>query len=140
MRVAINLEFTDDELRNYAGDVGRRWIAHAIDEGIKGGKRLKINPDLMGQIVQALALTISSKLPSVPSPTAGTPEESDVREYGPVKRDRCDPVSRGPHLDDGWICHKCTTYNGNQRATCRHCDHERCDVIVTPPPIDPSMQ
>jgi hypothetical protein len=32
-----------------------------------------------------------------------------------------------PNLQSGWGCCKCPTFNGEQRAECKICEHPRCD-------------
>lgn len=32
-------------------------------------------------------------------------------------------------LMPGWGCGVCKTYNGLQRAACKHCEHIRCDAL-----------
>lgn len=45
---------------------------------------------------------------------------------------RCVPIEANQYQDEGWHCHACGFVNGVQRSVCRHCQHERCDDIVTP--------
>jgi hypothetical protein len=40
---------------------------------------------------------------------------------------RCVAIEH-PNLMPGWGCCVCRTYNGNQRAECKWCQHKRCDV------------
>jgi hypothetical protein len=32
-----------------------------------------------------------------------------------------------PNILPGYGCCKCNTYNGNQRESCKTCNHPRCD-------------
>lgn len=32
-----------------------------------------------------------------------------------------------PNLMPGYGCCQCKTYNGNNRSTCKTCNHQRCD-------------
>jgi len=41
---------------------------------------------------------------------------------------RCVAIEH-PNLMPGWGCCVCRTYNGNQRAECKWCQHKRCDAI-----------
>ena len=136
MKATINLEFTDEELRKYAVDVGRRVSLNFIHDSIAHLAALKIPPIPPGfgaVISQALASAFNG---------AGK-EQQTTPEYpkGPVPSSPVDLKSclsinsdEDPHRDDGWFCCRCSIFNGVQRATCRNCAHDRCDVVVTPPP------
>ena len=143
MKVAINVEFTDDELRKYAEDVGRRWTMCFFQEAFKTGQRLKLNPNALSAIGLALASALSAsgvKTHSAPRPDPGPTADTPI-PYAPTPS-RCERVEVSPFNEEGWMCHPCGFYNGVQRAVCRHCDHERCDIVVPPPPHqdDPSVQ
>ncbi len=55
----------------------------------------------------------------------GGPREGELK--------RCMPVEANTYQEEGWGCHKCSTYNSVQRSVCRQCKHERCDVVQPPP-------
>ena len=140
MKAAINLEFTDDELRKYAEDVGRRWAMNFFTEAFKTGKRLKMSPGVLSELGQALASALSAsgaKAVQIPPPPPSVAEVERTLT-------QCERVEACEHIDEGWICHRCDTYNGVHRPTCRLCSHERCDLVVPPPPshrhTDPSVQ
>lgn len=131
MKASINVEFTDEDLRKYAEDVGRRWLA----VGVREIMRMKVPPDLAVQIAQQVMAAVMQG--------AGRPPGAPGMEAGggvgvsdePPNATKCERVgSDDPHLEEGWICHRCRGYNGMQREACRNCAHERCDIIVTPPP------
>lgn len=42
------------------------------------------------------------------------------------KDKRCEAIEH-PNLMPGWGCCICKTYNGEQRPTCKICNHNRCD-------------
>ena len=43
------------------------------------------------------------------------------------KSKRCFQFPSHPNLAPGWGCCNCRTFNGDQRAECKHCKHKRCD-------------
>lgn len=119
MRVAVNLEFTDEELRKYAEDVGRRWILNFIHEGVAHLSGIKFHPSWAAAVQHALATLLG------PLPTAAT--ASPTANAEPAHPfDRCVWLSPGDVSDEGWVCHECDTLNGAHRAICRGCDHLGC--------------
>ncbi len=136
MRVAINLEFTDEELRKYVSDVGRRVALDAIRDGVKLLGALKIDPSLSSMLAEAAAHAFLKPEPQ-PKIDAEFTEPPQTRQ---ASNGPCVRMDANDHLDEGWLCHVCATYNGMQRMGCRNCAHERCDIIVTPPPSDGAVQ
>jgi|GEM_PF-1995779 len=70
-----------------------------------------------------------------PGPYA-PPQSDNVR---PIQREsavteRCFRIEATRHLEEGWGCCGCSTYNGVQRTHCRHCGHPRCGAVITPAP------
>jgi len=137
MRVSVNVEFTEDELRKYAEDVGRRWVVNAIHEVITHLPALKLDPSIalvLGQqFVSAFGQKSSSQRPrpqTDPGPTATGFSDAPHIE-------RCKRLGESVSEDGGWICCRCGQYNGAHRVACRNCQHDVCDIIVTPPPADP---
>jgi len=152
MRATINVEFTDDELRKYAEDVGRRWAMNFFQEMFKTGKRLKIPPGLVQELVGAFKTGAAevSKPQDNPGPTAGvspppTHEASSLHDARVPLYERCIRVAAATDTDEGWYCCHCGSVNGVHRMACRFCRHTRCDIVVPPPPspprpTDPSVQ
>jgi len=115
MDVTVNLKFTDEELRNYASDVGRRWITHAIHAVVVHAPAMKPPAGFMEMILQALT----------PNP-AGDAKAPDIdAEYDPPKK--CVHVQADANTDEAWMCHECGAFNNENRSICRRCDHVRCD-------------
>jgi hypothetical protein len=131
VKATINIEFTDDELKKHAEDVGRRWVVNFFQEAFKTGKRLKIPPGFVESLASALT---GSKPQADPGPVAGAPPPLE----------RCMRLEETELNDENWLCCHCSAMNGVHRAACRLCNHGRCDVIVPPPPAprqtDPSVQ
>lgn len=152
MRATINVEFTDDELRKYAEDVGRRWAMNFFQEMFKTGKRLKIPPGFVQELVGAFKTGAAevSKPQDNPGPTAGvspppTHEASSLHDAHVSLYERCIRVAAATDTDEGWHCCYCGSVNGVHRMACRFCRHARCDIVVPPPPspprpTDPSVQ
>lgn len=44
--------------------------------------------------------------------------------------DRCAPIEEDFAVAGSWGCCMCKTFNGGQRARCKHCEHPRCDRVV----------
>lgn len=42
----------------------------------------------------------------------------------------CEPFDH-PNMTPSWGCCECKTLNGNQRASCKFCNHRRCDSPET---------
>jgi hypothetical protein len=148
MNVEINVQFTEDELRKYAEDVGRRWFLTFVRETIK-------EPGLFAFLQQAIKLGIdhaktepkrgnggpipSPRSPEPFYPPPPVPRTPDAQgPFGPSGDPlaSCLPVEESRHHEEGWACHVCATYNTENRRICRHCSHERCDVSP-PPDADP---
>ena len=136
MKVTINAEFTDDELKKHAADVGRKVGLDFIRDLVKTLSRLKISPGIGAVLEQALSGALGSKSGG-PVPPPSMPDFA-------AADDRCLRIEPSPISDEGWSCCHCTTYNGIHRPACRQCGHGRCDVIVPPPPpprrTDPFVQ
>lgn len=137
MKASINVEFTDDELRKYAEDVGRRWILRFMHEATRHMK--EVPPEVLRVVGQTFASAVAEAKPQTgPIPSA---EQTDA-EFNTANR-RCMrvPVSL-LYWEEGWLCHECSTYNGLLHMACRTCLHVRCDVVIPPPPhpSSPSVQ
>jgi hypothetical protein len=52
---------------------------------------------------------------------------------GAAHVEHCFAIEETRHMERGWGCCKCATYNGADREVCRHCDHRRCHANATPP-------
>ena len=145
MRVAVNLEFTDEELRKYVADVGRRVVLDAIHEGIVHINALKLDPSVSNMLAHAVQRAFTKEEePKAPAAEQRPIEAQVVTPDAavPPPPDKCVPMPADARMDETWFCHCCGTCNGTQRVACRRCDHERCDVIITPPPAaetDPSL-
>lgn len=156
MKTAINIEFTSEELEKYAQNVARRVITVYFKEA---GKFLdkSLTPEVgamiaqaLGTIVGAVASKNASKramseepMPFDASFEAEEKERETPADGGPKtphmeapgkKCVRCEPEDTATMFDEGWFCCKCSVYNGIDKQLCRNCNHERCDVIKTPPP------
>lgn len=164
MRTAINVEFTSEELREHVEDIGRRLILSAIHEAVRHINALEgpalgalLQELQMGasMAAQEVASRRARQGPFMPGPTPPDPfgdmfrRPSEPRQNGPFQNQRRDPKEEAPgepvlracfrieanqQIEEGWCCHVCAGYNGVHRAVCRNCGHERCDVIITPPP------
>jgi hypothetical protein len=131
MKVAVNIEFTDDELKKHAEDVGRRWALNTINDVFKAAQRFKFDPNVIAALRDAAANAFGgSKNQNDPGPRATAGIDA---EFEPPTR--CAQVHANADFDEGWACHHCGTYNALQRAACRNCAHERCDIVVPPPPV-----
>ena len=134
MRVAVNIEFTGEEIVKHAEDLARRVGVNFFLDAYKIGRR--IDPTVVSALgrafVEGVARAGKDQAPPESPPSA--PVAVGVRPL-----DRCARVGEHPEcvLDEGWECCRCHTYNGESRTACRTCKHERCDFIVTPPPQDP---
>lgn len=136
MRVAVNLEFTDDELRKFAEDVGRRWTLGFIHESLRHINELKLDPSLSKSLQQACAMGLAAAMNRTEPPPDVGPIAADATFEPDPPPTKCVAIYADgrSEFDDGWICHRCRAYNGLRRDVCRTCSHDRCDVIVTPPP------
>jgi hypothetical protein len=143
VKVTINAEFTDDELKKHAADVGRRWIVKIFEEALKTGKRLKIPPGALEGIGEALASALGAKPGPGPVPPPGfVAIPVDQVPFSPpspgpdfaAADDRCMRMAAGLELDEGWVCCHCDIHNGLHRPACRRCGHGRCDIVIPPPP------
>lgn len=133
MHASINLEFTEDDLVKFAEDVGRRLTLNAIHEGVRHLNELKMDPKLVGQI--ALVAAQAFLKGSQAEPKVEVAFERPAPEEPTASRlQRCVRIEATQHFDEGWYCHVCMSSNGLHRPACRQCGHERCDVVVTPPP------
>lgn len=68
------------------------------------------------------------------APPMPMPAVADIRRRGPDVLDKCLPIDVSRHMEASFVCCKCATVNAEERAKCRHCGHDRCGVIITPPP------
>lgn len=131
MKVAISIEFTDDEIVKHAEDLGKRLTLNAIHEGIRHLGALKINPDVATTAAQAIASAFMPK--TAPPPAA----ETETPPPPSPSLEKCLRIEPSTSIEEGWGCCRCLAYNGVQRSACRICGHERCDVIVPPAAPDP---
>jgi hypothetical protein len=157
MQVAINVEFTDEELRKYAEDVGRRWV-HVLLSHLK-------DPDLSRFAQQAFAMGMNiaaaqehKKRGAAPSPPPfgfhqapfpfdfdfpgsvpryPPPPSGAIKDPPPSILEKCFRIEKSAQYEEGWCCHKCGYANVEQRAVCRNCAHERCDDVVGDIPPGP---
>lgn len=137
MKFAINVEFTDEELRKYAEDVGRRLAVNTIHEVITHLPAIRLDPSVASTMAHAFMDVFSKKA----QPPAGPQQKSDP---GPIATgvpdahflSRCRGLGESVTEDSGWVCCRCGHYNGEVRPSCRSCKHDRCDIIVTPPPAE----
>lgn len=67
------------------------------------------------------------------APPMPMPAVADIRSASAVL-DKCLPIGVSRHMEASFVCCKCATVNAEERAKCRHCGHDRCGVIITPPP------
>ena len=126
MRVQVNIEFTPEELVKHASDLGRRWLHGLLAEGAS-----HVGPNGVSSIFEALssAIRAASPPPSVDKPI----------EYVPIDRDhqpspKCLRVETEDGHESGWACHLCVNFNDDTCDQCKRCGHERCDIVITPPP------
>jgi hypothetical protein len=166
MKFNVSAELTDTEIRELVDHVAQRGLI----EGLKylGGEMDKfVSPDLIARLYETIGpLAEQIRRPNarrsvmnVPpwarsdAPPAWSPETTaratgarvaPIGGSSPVVTS-CFPIEETKHLEAGWGCCRCATYNGLQRGLCRTCGHPRCtangsrDVgpppsIVTPPP------
>jgi hypothetical protein len=86
MKVAVNIEFTDEEILKHGSDIGRRVAVDAIRQG---AKEVRINPHLAEMFVTAIVGAVAaSKAPpqsarpepaAQPEPAAAPPSPSERR-------------------------------------------------------------
>jgi len=129
MRANINIEFTDEDLIKHARNLGRKLILDFIHAGIVHLK----DPTLAATAVQAFSAALQSAI-GKPSPIPGPVPMSVAEPVARPKLDKCMRLDEVAFADEAWVCCKCNTTNGVHRSVCRGCDHERCDVVVPPPP------
>lgn len=157
-RASINIEFEDGELRKFIEDGLRRWTLNTIHDVIKHIR----DPNVASLIMQLFQTGIaagasagakgrgSEQGPTYhqrpdgdgvqgrsPFPGPGMVEEILRGSPGAPGPKRCMPVEANLYQEEGWGCHKCSTYNGAHRPVCRQCGHERCDVRVSTSDEDP---
>jgi hypothetical protein len=124
VKATINIEFTDDELRKYGADVGRRVGLDLLKDLFKSGRRLGKNPGVTAAIRDALTNILS-------------PSDAEYVQHAP--RTECEPIE-GPGLEPGWVCCSCSVYNSLQCVQCKQCAHARCVMRGTHgPSSDPSV-
>ena len=127
MRVAINIEFTDEEIKKHAEDVARRVGVNFIHDAIKHARGFKTPPGFLESLVQAVAGARGEK----PSGSTSVPES-------PLNK--CAHTEQTRTHDEFWLCCQCGTDNIPFRPTCRHCGHERCDDVGPHAPHPPSEE
>lgn len=160
-RASINLEFKNDELRKFVEDAARRWTLNTIHDLLKHLRDPEMVQLIREALSRGMAIGTrvgSRKGPSPyeedmrggppphqrpdgdgwvqgrsPSQGPGMVEEILRGSPGAPGPKRCMPVEANLYQEEGWGCHKCSTYNGEQRSACRQCAHERCDVVQRPP-------
>jgi hypothetical protein len=142
MRVTVNIDFTGEELRTYAEDIGRRWVLTLIHEVMTHLGALKLDPSFLSVFQQAVSMGMDA---AMKSSRVAAPPRSHVQhaQTGPIPRGPwrtppaastaepitcCFPIDDSHYLEKGWGCHVCATYNGLQRPACRNCGHLRCDL------------
>lgn len=42
----------------------------------------------------------------------------------------CKAIENIPNLQNGWGCHLCHSFNGDQRPACKSCGHVRCFAVA----------
>jgi hypothetical protein len=74
-----------------------------------------------------------------PIPSTGQGPYATPDNVRPIREsavtEHCFRIEATRHLEEGWGCCGCSTYNGLQRTTCRHCGHTRCGALITPAPV-----
>jgi hypothetical protein len=200
MKFNTTIEFTDQELRDYAADLSRRWIfdglgylgnmveqlfqnvdprsldplLKAVQSAMAGGGRPQ-RPVPQGVVVGGApsggpfgpppgygycgtdgCFPFTPGYPT-PQPPWGAHRRARVipfpgasgpfgGEPGPdIMHQHCFPIEETSHLEAGWGCHLCATYNALQRPVCRRCGHPRCyakpvDAEYVPAPADPAAE
>jgi hypothetical protein len=156
MRATVSVEFTDEELRKHTENLALKMLTRFF-QGVK------VDPDVMSslfhQAVEAGMRSARAKASldprayppprpqpyapprPYPAPRTQAYPPDDFTDPIPMRSSRdgaalsqCLRIEEGPYIEEGWCCHLCGIYNGVRRAACRKCKHERCDIVVTPPP------
>lgn len=130
MKATVNVEFTDEELRNYLEDAGRRLVVNFIREGLAGLNA----PGVLDAIRRGIGIGTDTALNGAQD---APPPASRSGSFKDVGVPPCARVAESPFNDEEWGCHVCGLINGLHRPACRRCGHERCDVVVPPAPHTP---
>jgi hypothetical protein len=93
---------------------------------------MKIDPSVLSALGQAINLGVKTALDEKRPPN-GQPQHPQ-HTFKDVGVPPCARVAETPFNDEEWGCHVCGAINGIHRPACRLCGHERCDVVVPPPP------
>lgn len=139
MKVAINIEFTAEELVKHGEDLARRISVNFLSDAVKAGGRFKIDPSVKAALAHAVESAFGPKPPAGVAetiPPHAPPPQGSFEPRTSCERVEGHACPQG--LDEGWICCECSVYNALSRETCRNCKHARCDVVVPPAPADPS--
>lgn len=64
-----------------------------------------------------------------PSPTDSEWSAHKLKELiaGWRRRQSCERIE-AEHLEPGWVCCRCSVYNGEWRTNCKQCNHKRCGI------------
>jgi ribosomal protein L40E len=129
MRVAINVEFSEQELERFVERWTNKLIVDALSQVARG-----VSPSVIGAVQNAvMQAVIGQTAPSrgkASTPAEAPPVCDDCEQE---LRTHCVPIE-APNVAPGWVCHQCRTYNGLQRMQCKSCGHKRCGPAFTLPP------
>lgn len=134
MRTAINIEFTDDEIRKLIEDSARRVGLDFIHSLVGHINCMHPDPSLVAGLAQAVSDAIGAI-----GKRAAPPIQQQPGAARPVVANTMPPCARlEPNAlqDEGWYCCRCARFNGLHRAACRICGHDRCDIVVPPAPSE----
>ena len=142
MKANVQIEFTDEEVERYIAKLvfkGFTSLEASLGSVFNDPQAVSVLQTVFGQLTRT----------QVPQPQGGWYPPPWARSTAApagvgasVTRmpntnsvvDKCFAIEETRHMEAGWGCCRCATYNGVSRAACRYCGHERCGVIVTPPP------
>lgn len=135
MRATVNVEFTSEELTRFVEQWANKAIVTALSSAL-GSVSRSVSPSMLNTLRDAFVQAavglgaVPRGAPDSPPPAPPVGPGAD----GEVPWVHCIPVE-SPHVEPGWGCHLCRTYNGLQRSECRNCGHTRC--APSAPPRDP---
>ena len=150
MKANIQLEFSDDEIKDFAASAIVRTVSKMFKDEPQAAGVLQ---NLVGQIMNTTSPPRAGRAGPPPGwapmpppgygcgcgPTPPPPQQARVVPINPeMVHNKCFAIEETRQQEAGIGCHVCATFNAAGRDKCRYCGHVLCcDIsgpIITPPP------
>lgn len=161
MKMSVNVEATDEEIRDLASDVARRGLVYLIQ--IASDSLGSLGRNFTPEAAQSMFAGLSAGAGPFIAHIAQAQKQAQKNSmnhgrvppfaagYGPTPirtvvpfpgsdavMERCQQLEETKQNEAAWLCHVCASANGMMRSRCRTCDHARCGIpVVTPPSTGP---